>query len=106
MAARHEPKGYATIVEPGRPTVELDSIACFHCGRVVFLKAEQYTVVDKRKPGAKPLDCGASQDIGGFCRVCMRSICGPCCDIGSCTPWEKQMEAMERREQVRRGLGI
>jgi hypothetical protein len=83
------PGGYAVISEPGRADVELDSITCFHCNRVVFVKAGQ-------DPSA----------LGGFCRVCMRHLCGPCADLGTCTPYEREMEKAEARDRFLRSAGI
>lgn len=70
-------KGYAVIVDPSAPTREIDTITCFHCQRVVFLKV----------PGS---------DVGGFCRCCMKAICGPCADQGQCLPFEKKLEQYEK----------
>lgn len=82
-----KPQGYYVIVEPDKAATEGDTFTCFHCQRVVNVP-----------PKADP------STMGGFCRVCMRLICGPCADKGSCTPWEKQMEAMEKRDRFRRSL--
>ncbi len=75
------PGGYARITGPsGKLAQEADTITCFHCQRVVFVK---------RQPG-------------GFCRTCMSHICGPCVGRGSCTPWLKQIEASEQAAYRRR----
>lgn len=70
-----QPKGYAIIVDPSAPTREWDTITCHHCNVPVLLK---------------------SQDPGGFCRYCMRAVCGPCADKGTCTPFEKKLEMFEK----------
>ena len=69
-------RGYLTIADPERPLIERDTITCAHCNTVVIMKA--------------------GKDIGGFCRMCMRAICGKCADLGVCTPFEKELERQER----------
>ena len=85
---RGEHKGYAVVLGPDG-NVERDTITCFHCQRVVFIQ-----------PGADP------SSLGGFCRVCMRHICGPCATQGSCRPFEKQLEQMEAKDRLLRSIGI
>lgn len=70
-------RGYAVLSSPAT-TKEYDTITCAHCNSIVFLKKE----------GADP---------GGFCRHCMKGVCGKCADQGKCTPFEKKLAAYERR---------
>lgn len=99
-----KPHGYATITSP-TPSVantdglqrhvicegvnEFDTMTCGHCGRIVHIKARQ-----------RP------EDIGGFCRACMRAICPTCVSHGGCAPLEKKLEAAENRERVLRSYGV
>jgi len=73
------PGGYAIWSGGDGPVIEKDSITCVHCNSVVFVDA-------KTDPSS----------LGGFCTKCMKNICAKCADLGSCTPWEKQMEAQEK----------
>jgi hypothetical protein len=82
-----KPDGYMIITSPDAPAVERDSFQCNHCQTVVFVE---------------PLSAPA--DAGGFCRRCMGLICGPCADAGNCVPWEKALEAMEKRSESRRRM--
>lgn len=63
------------IVDPSAPVREWDTITCHHCNVPVFLKG---------------------RDPGGFCRCCMRAVCGACADKGTCTPFEKKLEQFEK----------
>jgi hypothetical protein len=81
--------GYAIIVEPGKADVEMDTFTCAHDNRVVFVRA-----------GQDP------SELGGFCRICMKHICGPCADLGSCTPYEREMEKAEARDRFLRAVGL
>lgn len=81
--------GYGVISEPGKKDVEFDSVTCAHCNRVVLIRA-----------GIDPAQ------LGGFCRACMRHICGPCADLGRCTPWERQMDKAEARDRLLRSVGL
>lgn len=74
--------GYAVIVGPDAPTKEWDTITCAHCNRIVRCRT----------------------DPGGFCRCCMKPLCGPCADKGVCTPFEARLDAYEKRERFRRQL--
>ena len=65
----------------------LATSTCFHCSRVIFLKPN---------PDGSP--------VYGHCKLCDKIICAQCHAKGGCTPWEKQMEAMESRDRFRRAL--
>lgn len=80
------PGGYAVWTEPSR-TVERDTFTCVHCNTVVFVKPKQ-----------------DPSEMGGFCRQCMSHICGPCADLGKCTPFEKKLEEMEARDRFLRSV--
>lgn len=77
------------ISEPGKPDVELDSVTCAHCNRVVLIPAR-----------ADP------STLGGFCRLCMKHVCGPCADWVTCVPYERAMERAEQRERFLRSVGV
>lgn len=77
-------QGYMVIVDPAMPTREWDTITCAHGNEVFRVK----------------------EDPGGFCLKCMKPICAKCAYSGSCTPFEKQLEAWERRDRFHRELGI
>lgn len=79
--------GYAIIVDPTAPTKEADSITCFHCNAVFFIRASSPDF---------PVD------LGGFCRLCYQHICGACADLGKCDPFEAKLERMERMDITRR----
>lgn len=81
------PGGYATIVNPDGHVEETDTFTCTHCNQVVFVK-----------PATDPTE------MGGFCLSCMRHICGPCADLGRCTPFEKKIEQMEARERLMKAI--
>lgn len=74
--------GYMVITDPDRPTQEWDTITCTHCNAIVRVK----------------------RDPGGWCLQCDRAICGPCADKRTCTPFERKLEAYERRERFRKSL--
>lgn len=79
------PQGYATITEPGKNTVEMDTFTCGHCNRIVHVKPFQ-----------------APEELGGGCRLCMSPICAACAGQGGCDPFEKKLERMEARDRLRR----
>ena len=87
------PGGYATLTFPDRPTIEMDTITCFHCNSVVHVK-----------PFQDPAD------LGGFCKVCCHHICPKCYNSmqkgNGCTPWERQMEQVESRDRFLRSAGL
>lgn len=93
--------GYATIVDPDAPLFERDTTTCGHCQRVIFVKPgtaqTTYLIFDR-------VSWTWKEELGAFCRVCMRPICLPCCDRGRCLPWERQLEASEARDRLRRSV--
>lgn len=90
--------GYALVVSPDPqqanfdqfrceeigPRHETDTFTCWHCNRVVHTRTRA------------PMD-----EFGSMCRNCMKMVC-PACAKGGCTPFLKQLEEAEKREQTRR----
>lgn len=97
------PQGYAIIVDPDAQTREFDTITCNHCQKLVFMKPghtrQAFDAGDKTNPST-------AHDPGGFCRQCMQPVCGACADLGTCTPFEKKLEAMEARGRLLASIGI
>lgn len=86
--------GYATLVDPDRPTQEWDVVSCVHCGKQIFVKpgtASTVYLIPTRTPGLFLEEPGAS------CFCCMRPVCLPCYDLGTCTPLERRLAQMEGR---------
>lgn len=97
-----KPQGYASISSPETARITLDNFqcdeikvgvteydtsTCFHCNRVTHIK-----------PRMDPAE------MGGLCKICMKLICRYC--VGEpCVPFEKKIEAMEKREIARRSYG-
>lgn len=77
------PHGHVAIYGPGQ-TIEHDTFTCVHCNAVVIVKAK-----------------AAAEDSGGWCLQCNRMICRACAGKG-CTPFEKKLEAYERRQAALR----
>lgn len=80
--------GYAVLSSPTGHKHEADTFTCAHCNKIVMVQ-----------PKCDPAD------LGGFCKQCTKLVCPECYGIGSCTPWEKQMEEMEARFAFRQALG-
>lgn len=78
----------------GKVTHESHTFTCGHCNTVYNFEA---------KTSASGLK-GPPPDIGGFCRSCMKNVCGPCCDQGTCTPFLKRVEAAERRYSMLKAI--
>ncbi len=76
-----KPQGYAVIAHEDGSVSEWDTFTCAHCQYITRVGAGQ-----------------APEDCGGFCRVCMSMICGPCADKGVCLPFERKLEIAERRQ--------
>jgi hypothetical protein len=77
-----KPGGYAQIVEPDRPTRELDTFTCGHCNRITHVKARE-----------RP------EDIGGLCKQCMGLIC-PACVGRACVPFLRRLDEIEARARL------
>lgn len=81
-------QGYATVTEPDKATLEMDSFTCAHCNSITFVKARQ-----------------DPSEMGGFCCLCMLHVCKRCVDK-RCEPFEKKLEEMERRDKMLRAVGV
>lgn len=82
------PQGYACISEPEQ-NKEFDTFSCGHCNCIKHVKPMQ-----------------RAEDMGGLCKQCMKLICGPCLNLGTCDPLEKQIERMEARDHTLRSYGL
>ena len=82
------PGGIAILSGPNGVT-EQDTYSCGHCQAIVQVP-----------PRASP------SSLGGLCKVCMHLICPRCTDVGTCTPWERQMEKMEARQRAHDSYGV
>jgi hypothetical protein len=82
------PQGYAVIRSPDGPLQEADTVTCSHCQRIVLVGGR----IDPA-------------DLGGFCRQCMKHICGPCADKGICVPFVKKLETFEAKSRFHKAAG-
>jgi len=74
--------GHVSVVEPGKPTVEGDTLQCVHCGCHFFTK-----------PG--------SGKQRGWCMRCNGPHCGRA-NCWECVPFMKRIEQQEARERISR----
>lgn len=77
--------GYLIVTRDDGQVREYKTSTCFHCNSVII-----------HRPGQVP--------DGGWCGMCMKAICGPCCDDGRCTPFEEKLAQQEKREAAGRAL--
>lgn len=66
-----------------------DTFTCFHCNCIVL-------VPTKADPA----------EIGGMCHLCMKLVCPRCVAAAACTPFEKKLDAIERRYDTLRSYGM
>jgi hypothetical protein len=97
---RHHAGGYFQIVGPG--ACEADTITCRHCQHIVAVKPGSATTVYL----IPHRDGRWTEEPGAFCRSCMGPICLRCHDAGTCTPFERKLEAMEARGRFLRSIGL
>lgn len=83
-----KPQGYAMLSDPETGVREADTFTCAHCNHVIHVK-----------PKMRP------EDMGGFCRMCMKPVCQECVD-GACVPFEKRLEQEEARYHALRSYGV
>lgn len=81
--------GYLIGVRDDERKLEVDSFTCAHCNSVVWVRAKQ-----------------RAEDLGGHCRMCNKPICPNCAGIGSCTPFERKLEAMEANDAALKSYGM
>jgi len=77
------PGGYAVTTSPDGME-ECDTFTCFHCSKIVYVP-----------PKTK------IEEVGDFCRVCMKMVCAGCAGK-VCLPWVEKINRMERRYHARR----
>lgn len=81
------PGGYGLLSSPEGMT-ERDTFTCHHCNSVVLVK-----------PKTNP------DEFGSMCRLCMKMVCKRCANLG-CTPFEKKLEMLEKRDIALRSYGV
>lgn len=82
------PGGYLICTSPDG-VVEQETFTCAHDQRIV--------VVPHR---ADPTE------IGGMCYQCMKLVCPRCVAAAVCSPFEKKLDAIERRHDTLRSYGL
>ncbi len=92
-----KPGGYAFIVSPDTQRVNFDGLRCEEIGAGTF-EADTFSCVHCNRVTHVP---PKSQGDEYFCRNCMARICSPCADH-PCIPFMKKIEAMEKRDYIRR----
>lgn len=73
------PGGYALWSDKRLPSIERDTFTCVHCNSIVIVTPKM-----------------SATDMGGWCAMCAKPVCKRCAGKG-CTPFEKRMEAVERK---------
>ncbi len=97
------PHGYAIWVSPDAPPVERDTCTCGHCGAIIFTKPGTASTVYLLPHPTDPT-LPDSEEPGAFCRLCMTPVCLRCHADGRCLPLERQLEASESRDRLRRAV--
>ena len=72
----------------GKTIGEMPTFTCNHCNRVM-----RY---GKSPDGRKTV----LEDLGGICKMCMKPVCGPCCDTGNCKPFEQRLYETEQSHRL------
>ena len=81
--------GYAVITNDWGHVSESDTYNCCHCQQIVHL-------------AVVPI-LGSGQDRA-FCRLCFAPTCSLKDCVQTCTPFEKQLEAMENRHRLHKAM--
>lgn len=82
------PGGWACVSSPDG-TRDYNTFTCGHCNLIVIVRSKQDPA-----------------NLGGLCKACMALICPRCVAKGTCTPFEKQLEAWEAKEIALRSYGV
>ena len=78
--------GYIRVLDPELGDRESDCFTCSHCQKIVEVP---------------PM---ASAKSLGWCRRCDKPICETCTDVGTCVPFEKRVDEIERRDRLYREM--
>lgn len=97
------------IIDPSRPTVEIDTITCSHCNDVKCL-APANLGFEGSAPGDTSDRRPTIDDIAKKCMGCMRWICRRCtkaqADGAGCVTYERKVDEMERAFQRNRSREV
>jgi hypothetical protein len=96
-------EGVSEVTTPEGNLPPQKTVTCGHCQRLVFVQpggdgtgslAVLYDLLGRR------------MDPPSVCHRCWSLICPQCHAVGTCTPWEAQMAAMEARDRFLRSAGL
>lgn len=98
--------GYLVITDPETSVVEIDTVMCRHCQRIVQLKpgtmGQVYLVPSSFG--------GYREEAGAYCSSCSGPLCLACEARGSCEHgekhWERRLERYEARQAFLRSIGL
>lgn len=76
-------QGYATLYDPDKGLKECDTHTCNHCNKIIHLPTNKHI-----------------EEVGDFCRACMRVICDRCAGH-PCIPFLRKLEIWEARDRAR-----
>lgn len=90
---------------------EFDTISCAHCNKIVRVKPGtgatvyifEQMLVD---PVTRQYRIIVKEEAGAFCRCCMKPVCLPCDEVGTCTPLMKKIEEQERQGRMLKTLEL
>jgi hypothetical protein len=88
--------GYVTIVDPGAPLVEYDTVVCCHCNKIVFTKPGSISTVYLIQHLTPEGLIYWSEAPGAACWHCHKPVCLPCHALGCCLPLERWLDRQER----------
>ena len=97
------PLRYSILTAPDAPPLERDTITCVHCQRIVHVKPGTGATVYLLWV---PAESRWVEEMGAMCAKCNAPVCLPCCDLGVCVPWERQLERLEARARLHRAVGV
>ncbi len=105
------PQGQITIAGDIKQIQEYDTISCGHCNQIVRVKpgtGSTVYIVDRLhiEPLTRKAHIVLEEEMGAFCRCCMKAVCLQCHDVGECIPLMKRIEELEARGRMLKSLGL
>lgn len=98
-------EGVGTVTLADGSSFDIKTVTCGHCQRLCAVEAG----TDCTGPGRSgPMPGLAARRRPGthVCHICWRIVCDQCHAVGSCKPWEEQMQRTEARDRFLRSAGL
>jgi hypothetical protein len=101
-------EGVALLCDPFGGLVEVKTVTCGHCQRIVHVSpfGDATSDVELPKGTEHTLVSKVKREPPAVCHKCWTLVCPECHKDGRCTPYVAALERMEAKQSFLRSVGL